>query len=135
MTITVEKVPDKPLVIVRFLDPMDVRVDMPPFIEELKALFDASPEKLYDITVATDLHISFGDMIAGMAMLAKGEANVLSHPNAAHYYVVVNSDLIRIGASALTQGQYGGLPVTICKTEEEAFAQFDAAIAQQAITG
>ncbi len=120
MPISIETLPDEPVVLVKFSNPMDIRQEIPSFVEALREVFDASPEPLIDITDATGLKVSFGDIVAGMAMLTRGEMAVLRHPHAAAYIVIADSDLIRMAGNALTQGQYGGLNIKVVRTLDEA---------------
>lgn len=136
MPITVESKPDQPLVIVHFRNPIEFIRDIPPFAVELKTLISESPEPVYAMFVTHNLKVDFGDLVVAMSMMTCGETKVMGHPNVARYFFVVDSDLPRLAVNALSQNQYGHLPVTVCKTEEEARALVSAALgAAEAIPG
>ncbi len=118
--ITVEKLPDEPIVIVNFLNPFDVNTDISELYGKLRQEFEASPVPVWDITVALDLKLNFGEIVNGLALLTKGNFSILTHPNAAGYVVVADSQLIKLSAAALGQQQYGGISVQVVETIEEA---------------
>jgi hypothetical protein len=130
MSYTIEQLPGEPIVLVTFANPFDIRTDIPLFVEELRAIFDASPEPLIDITDTRGLKIAFGDIVAGMAMLTRGTMSVLNHPNVARYIIVADSDLIRVAGQALGQRQYGNLRVSVVKDPGEAQRLAREAVAQ-----
>jgi hypothetical protein len=121
MAISVEKLPDEPIVLVRITNPLDVSRDIPYLIQELERIFDASPEQLFDITDTIGLNVSFGELVAGMAALTKGKSNVLRHPKVSGYAIVADSGLVQLGVSALGQVQYGNISAKVVTTLDEAF--------------
>ncbi len=50
MPVSIEKLPDEPIVMVRITHPLDMGQDVPYLVQELGRVFDASPEQLFDIT-------------------------------------------------------------------------------------
>ena len=118
--ITVEKLPDEPIVIVNFLNPFDVNVDISELYSKLLQEFEGAPVPLWDITVALDVKVDFGEIVKGLALLTKGDFAILAHPNAAGYIVVADNQLIKLSAAALGQVQYGSISVQVVGTIEEA---------------
>jgi hypothetical protein len=118
MPITVEQLPNEPIVLVRVTDPFDVNLDIPYLIQEASRLFDASQEPLFDITEVVDLKGSFSDLVTSLSMLTKGRSSVWKHPNVMGYAIVMDSTLTRVAASAL--GKDSATPVTVTKTLDEA---------------
>lgn len=118
MPISVEKLPNEPIVLVRVANPFDANRDIPYLIQEASRLFDASPEPLFDITEVVDLKGSFSDLVTALSMLTRSESSVWNHPKVMGYALVVDSTLARVAASAL--GRDRSTPVTVMKTLDEA---------------
>jgi hypothetical protein len=131
MAFQITRIPDEPIMIVHFLNPFDVAKDIAAIQEEVKLIYDAADQPLWDITIATDLHLSFGQMVEGLALITRGHSNVIKHPMAAGWIVVVNQSLIRLGAEALTQAQYGALRLLVAENYEEALVKARAQIRQR----
>ena len=131
MPITVEQLPNEPIVLVRATHPFDAKLDIPYLIREASRLFDASPEPVFDITEALELKGSFNDLVTALSMLAREGKLAWKHPNVMGYAVVVDSTLARVGASALGQAQQDrSTPVTVTKTLDEALVVAREAIAE-----
>ncbi len=130
MTISVEKLSGEPIVLVKTSNPLDASQDVPYLFQELGRVFDESPEQLFDITDASGLKMSFGEMVSALAELTRGEHSPLRHPKVMGYAIVADSGLIQIGAKALGQVQYGGISATVVKTLDEAFVVAREAIKQ-----
>src|SRR5512138_1213802 len=109
MTISVEKLSDEPILLVKITNPLDVNQDVAYLMQELERICDASSEQLFDVTDTTGLKVSFSDLVSGMAMLTKGKRNILLHPRIIGYAVAADSGLIQLGAKALGQVQYGNI--------------------------
>jgi hypothetical protein len=77
------------------------------------------------------MKLTFSDMVAGLAMVTRGDMAVMRHPRLARIMVVSGSELVRIGARAMTQAQYGTLKVTVCDSIYDAHEAIRAEIARQ----
>lgn len=132
MAYRIQHVPDEPIFIVYFDNPFDVRTDIPELSIQLNAIFDAADQPLWNITVATDLQISFGQMVEGLALMTRGELSAMNHPNIAGRVIVVNQSLIRLGAEALTQTQYGGFKLFLAERVDQALERVRSEIRQSA---
>src|SRR5688572_11529236 len=111
MPFTVEKLPKEPIMLVTFGETFSIKTELPSFSDQIQTIMDMSAEPLYNITDASKLKVSFGDMISVLAAMTRGQMAILRHPNTRKLIGVVGSDLTRIGAKALKQAQYGGLEV------------------------
>lgn len=123
MAVTLDLQPGEPILLVKFLNPFDIKIDIPGYMQDLRAIYDAAAEPLVNITDVTGLKLSFGDIVAGMAILTKGQKEVILHRNAIVYIAVADSDMLRLAASALSQVQYGSIPIKVAKTLDEAIRQ------------
>lgn len=121
MAVSVEKLPDEPIVLVRFSNPFIANQDVPYLLQELSRVFDASPEQIFDITDSTGLETSFGEIVTALAEVTKGDHNPLRHPKVMGYAIVADSSLLQIGAQAIGQVKYGAISATVVKTLDEAF--------------
>ncbi len=118
MPITVEQLPNEPIVLVRVTDPFDASLDIPTMLQEAGRLFDASKEPLFDITEVVDLKGSFSDLVTSLSMLTRDGSNVWKHPNVMGYAIVMDNTLTRVAATVL--GKDRSTTVTVTKTLDEA---------------
>lgn len=93
--------------------------DMESFFKELKRLLDEAPQPVYYINHITDAKLSFGDIVLGMGMGASA-GGVLHHPNLHEMIVISASDIVKLGAKAFGQAQYGGIKTRIVNNMDEA---------------
>jgi hypothetical protein len=87
----------------------------------LQPLTDA-PDGSYYITEALQFSVSFGDLVAGLSLVTRGETDITTQLRRHHMIMVVQNKLLEIGANAFGQSQYGGLNAQIYSTLDEALA-------------
>ena len=61
-------------------------------------------------------------VVFALSTLTRGDKALFKHPKIRRIIGVGSSDLMQLAFSALTQAQYGNLPVTFYKSVEEAYA-------------
>jgi hypothetical protein len=90
-----------------------------PATHEVLALVDQLEPPVYCIIDARDLHISFGDLVQGLFQGTRGDAALFKSPKL-RFVIVGSGAIIKTGAAALGQAQYGEVPVKVFETAEEA---------------
>jgi hypothetical protein len=122
MPFRLEKLPDEPIVMVSIVEPFDVKADYVPFANELLGLLDQSSEPLFAISDSRSLKLSFGEMVSMLGIVTRGDESrrLEKHPKIRAWLIVVENELLRMGANALGQAQYGGNAIPLFRTVEEA---------------
>jgi hypothetical protein len=120
----IEKMADEPVVICTLEKGFNLGRDTAPYAKELQALLDSQPEQVYLITDARQLEVSFGDLIQGLTVVARGDLAVVRHPKIINLITVGRSALLDLGSNALKQAQYGSLniPVQVYTRMEDAWS-------------
>jgi hypothetical protein len=132
MPITVEKLPDEPIMFVKVTAPYTVKEDVPMTLAEVKRHLDAATEPLWNVADAREFHIHFTDLVAILSMITRGDLAVMRHPNLAGAAIIANNDMLRLAANSLGQRQYGGINVKSFTTPEEALAHVRSRISEKA---
>jgi hypothetical protein len=83
---------------------------------------DRAPDGSYYITEALHFSVNFGDLVAGLSLVTRGETDITTQLRRHHMIMVVQNKLLEIGANAFGQSQYGGLNAQIYSTLDEALA-------------
>ena len=79
-----------------------------------------APDGSYYITEALQFSVSFGDQVAGLSLVTRGETDITSLLRRHHMIIVAQNKLLEIGAGAFGQTQYGGLKAQVFATLDEA---------------
>jgi hypothetical protein len=124
MPFKIDKLPDEPIIVVAVIHPMDIKVDIGPYTDDLIRVLDESPEPLYEIMDARPVKLSFGELVNALAIATRSDdaKRINKHPKLGAWILVIDSDLLRIGANALGQDQYGGRNVPVFRTVDEALS-------------
>lgn len=75
------------------------------------------------VPCVTDLrliNVDFGDLTTALAELTRSPSSAYRHPNLKELCVVTDSALLKIGAKALKQDQYGAVKTRIFDTMDDA---------------
>src|SRR5687767_3968306 len=105
MPFKIDKLPDEPILLVSVITPMDIKADIGPFVEELISLLEQSPVPVYEIMDARPVKLSFSDMVDALAVATRSNDSmrINKHPKLRAWILVLDNDLLRIGANALGQ--------------------------------
>jgi hypothetical protein len=125
--------PREPIILGIFGAEYNIRRDTPLFNREMADLLTKADRPTYFICDMLNMRLNFSDMVAGLAMVAAGEIAVMRHPRLARTMVVSGMDLVRFGARAMTQTQYGKLKVSIFDTVYDAHETIRAELAQERV--
>jgi hypothetical protein len=128
MPVTVDKLSDEPIVVVKMMNPIDIKHDVPAMSQQIQDVLARQTEPIWYIGYVQDLKLSFGDFVQALAMSTRGEMAFMRHPNIKEIYAIAEGSLVQMAARALTQAQYGGLRVTLCSSLDEALRKAREAI-------
>ena len=90
-----------------------------PVSQEVLAMVEQLESPVYCIIDARELRIGFGDLVQGLFQGTRGDAALFKSPKL-RFVIVGSGALIKTGAAALGQAQYGEVPVRVFDTAEEA---------------
>jgi hypothetical protein len=120
MTFRLYRIPDTSVIVGVFGKEYNIRRDTPAFAYSMNEMLAEATDPVYFLVDMRELQITFSDMVSGLAMVALGDLAVMRHPLLSRVGVVTQIDLVRLGAKALTQSQYGKLRVVTFDTLEQA---------------
>jgi hypothetical protein len=129
MSITIEKLPDEPIVTVVFKDPVNFYAEVAPAFARIVEIRDnlVGVSKYYMIVDLTGIKPSFGDIVHTLGEARKaGEHRRADLP--ANMHLVGRGELFEMVANALGQRQYGGYSAPLHRTYEEALSAIRADI-------
>jgi hypothetical protein len=92
----------------KILAPFQMRANLDEAARRLGEMLDQASEPVPYILDLAELKTSFGDMVFAMGELTH-EGAVWRHPNIKEMVIITESSMVKIGADALRQMQYGGV--------------------------
>jgi hypothetical protein len=108
-TFDIDWLPDaQPIIYGKLMPDYNVRRDTPAASQRLIALLQSTRRRVPYILDMTSVKMTFSEMIGAMAMLTKGDLAAFAHPKLQEIIIISEEPLIRMGANALGQTQYGG---------------------------
>jgi len=117
---------DQAILLVTITSDFNLGSDIPAINAELASILDSLSSPIHMIADLRDYKLDFASMVSGLAAGTRGSSMVVGHPNISSYVFVTASSVMRTGAKALSQPQYGGHPVTVVDTLDEALALVEA---------
>jgi hypothetical protein len=115
MPLTIEQLPDEPIVIITLYDPIRPRLT-PEEAEQFSTVLQQVGKKYCRITDFSHVNLSFSDMVLGLsADQSFTDPNVLN-------LAVGTQAIVKLAAESAGQTQYGGHPVEIYASLDEAVA-------------
>ena len=121
MSYKIEEIPGEPIILASFAADFSLARDATEAVDTLTPILDSQPTPVFYVSDARDIKTDFGDMVGLMGFVTKGNTAFLKHPNIREVVIITSSDLLKLGAKALGQQQYGGVPVSVFGSPEEAF--------------
>lgn len=99
-----------------------IKDDTIPGNQATVAILDTAADCVPYVLDLTELRITFSDLVGALAEMTRGEAPATRHPNLRELIIVTQNPILKLGAKALTQDQYGKVPTHVFPTREEALA-------------
>lgn len=132
MPIDVVRLPDEPIVLVTFAEPLEFRDEIAPMLKRIVELRDTITEPLSRYCIVFDIsryNMTFSDVVFGLGELRS--VRDLRRPDMpAHLMVVGAGAVIEMAAKAFAQAQYGAYQSRLFVSLEDALAAARATIAQ-----
>lgn len=121
MPYTFDVLPDEPILVVRLLDPFKVTVEPLAMQQDIAALHSRTEGQIVGIFDATDLKVSFGDVVSGLAATLRSKLpEGHDETRFAGIILITQNALIKLGAQSASQPQYGGRSIMVTESMEEA---------------
>ncbi len=120
MDFTIEKVPDKPIVMFVPDEAFNLGTGLTKMVEAATTVLDQMEEPVFYIPDMSKARIRLDDMFLGLTQVALGEKPFLRHPKIREILVVVLNPVIKKVAKGVGNGLYGDIPLRTFKTRQEA---------------
>jgi hypothetical protein len=117
--VTVERLPDEQIVILTFGRDYVVGKDSMEMVQAINSNIDERETGVYVIYDARDLKMSFADLVIAMANQAQKAAGTISDVRM-HPVTVGTSEMVKLGALAFKQEQYGNVTIPMFDKMEDA---------------
>jgi hypothetical protein len=131
MSYKVEMLPNEPIMVTTFEAGFDVRRDATGVVKQMRALLDAATQPVYMLDDTINMKLNFADLVGGLAMVTRGETDVVNHRNVRRIVIVTSSDILKFATTALKQSQYGGKEVAVYTSMDDALAAIRMELSRQ----
>jgi hypothetical protein len=131
MPVTVEKLPDEPIIVCTFYEPAS-SADYPVLWEKLSQAVEGVDGPIYRITDLSPIKITFGNMVVAIAEEAKSKMPGSAADPRIRSVLIATGTLIEFAAKSITQEQYGAIGVpALFTTLDEALSYCRSQIAKE----
>lgn len=118
---SIERLLEEPIIIGIFHNTFSLKEDVDSYIGEVQALFDELGAGFFYVNDTRDLQVKiFQDLLVAVNKATRGLGSVLRHPGLKEYILITTDTLIQLSAQGLRSGIFGGIPVTVFESMEEA---------------
>lgn len=97
----------------KFCAGFDFRTDLNASARQLTYALNQAGAPVPYVFDITELDMTFGDLVAAMAEMTRGDIPAWRHPNLKELVVISKQSMARIGTDALKQTQYGKLRASV----------------------
>ena len=122
MTITVERMPEEPIIIATFVEPVDFRLETPPMFQQFIELRDTELEgysRYYTIIDTNGVKAGFSDIVFTLGETrAAREKRREDRP--VTLILVGSGGLMELASKAMGQSQYGGYGMRLFTSLDDA---------------
>lgn len=122
MSHTIEKLPERPIVVVSYHADYDLAAEGADTVNGLRAVLEAQSEPIYLVYNTLEMAISLDDLIAGTDMIVRGDAPVIKDPHVREAILITTSDLFKLAARGVSNPIFGNISVKVFSTLEEGLA-------------
>jgi hypothetical protein len=116
----IDWLPGEPIILGKMNPDYNVRKDTPAASKRLLKMLDSTDQPVAYVLDLSEVSMSFGEMVGAMGVLTRGDLAAFSHPRLTEIVIISSDPLIRIGASALGQTQYGRRRAAVMRSLEDA---------------
>src|SRR6185295_14856525 len=121
-TYNIDWMPGEDFIFGKIYPEFKVLQDTPPSSKRLLELLLASDHPVPYLLDLTEIRMNFGEMVQAMGLLTRGDLASFVHPNLSQLIVVSTDNMIKIGAAALGQSQYGGRRAIVVPSMQDGLA-------------
>ncbi len=119
MKFNVELLPDEAILIVTIGKDYVVGKDSPEIIRTVDSKIGRDESGLYSIYDLREMKMTFGDLIIALSNQSQKAPGAMADPRTSAV-IVGSSEMVKLGAQAFQQEQYGGLRFPLFENVEEA---------------
>jgi hypothetical protein len=107
-TFTIDWLPGERIILGKIFRDYNAVRDTKAASVRLLTLLQSSDSPVPYLLDLTEIQMTFGEMVQAMGLLTRGDLAAFVHPKLKQIVIVSNEALIKLGATALGQAQYGG---------------------------
>lgn len=125
MVFTVNKLPDRPVVVFEPEERFKLIKMLPKMIEDVTKVLDTLDAPVYYISDVRKATISLDDVFLGMTQVVLGERPFLRHENIREVLIITANPVLKRVARGIGSGLYGEISVKIFPDRDSALAYVD----------
>lgn len=119
MKFTVERLPNEPILIVTIGKDYQVGKDSPDIFRAVDSKIGKDESGLYSIYDLREMKMTFGDLVIALSNQSQKAPGAMADPRASAV-IVGSSEMVKLGAQAFQQEQYGNLKFPLYESVEDA---------------
>jgi hypothetical protein len=116
----IDWLPGEPIILGKMHPDYNVRKDTPAASKWLLRMLESTDQPVSYVLDLSEVNMSFGEMVGAMGLLTRGDLASFSHPKLGEIIIVSTDPLIKIGANALGQTQYGRRRAAVMRSLDDA---------------
>ncbi len=128
MPVTIEKLPDQPVIVITVTEPFDHFKELPAGFRKFQELAASVQGTIYRIIDVTGWRVPFNAVVDGLAADTRGGA--ATDPRV-RTVLVGSGEMVELGVKAVKQRQYGGREMALFASMDEALAYVNAELAKE----
>jgi len=121
MKFTVERLPNEPILMITILKDYVVGKDTPDIVRTVDSKIGKDETGLYSIYDLREMKMTFGDLVLALSNQSQKAPGAMADPRASAV-IVGSSEMVKLGAQAFQQEQYGNLKFPLYQSVEEALS-------------
>lgn len=118
--ITIDKLPDEPIVLVTVFNGYDFGNDMLESNKPSFELLDSQDSPVYWVLDMRQVKLGFEQLISSSSAMTRGEKPLWHHPMIRQTVIVTDAGMIKLAVKGLSSPTFGNLAVRVFGTVEEA---------------
>jgi len=119
MKVTAKRLPNEPILIIKLYKDYVVGRDTAEMLSTVNGQIGADESGLYSIYDLTEMKMTFGDLVMALSNQAQKAPGAMADPRVTTV-IVGSSELVKFGAQAFQQEQYGNLKFPLYESVDEA---------------
>ena len=116
----IDWLPDERIILGQMSANYNMRKDTPAASKLLLKILESSDQPVPYVLDLSEVTMSFGELVGAMGVLTRGDVASFTHPKLSEIVIVSSDPMVRIGANALGQTQYGRRRAAVVRTLDDA---------------